>query len=134
MKRSSESGLKASRIGLTPTTYHREVAPAGPAAESAGACVWKIRGLGRARRMQRLLGVVDFTLVLGLALLAGGLAAVCPWPTAAAVVVTLVLARRRVTFALLLAAAGAVVLNAARAGRAVARFDRERAEVRAALA
>jgi competence protein ComEC len=77
--------------------------------------------------------VVDSTLFLGLALLAGGLASVCPWPTAAAVVATLVFARRRLGLALLLALAAAVGLNAVRAGRAVARFDRERAAVRDAL-
>jgi competence protein ComEC len=77
--------------------------------------------------------VVDPTLVLGLALLAGGLAAVCPWPTSAAVAATLVLARRRASAPVLVFGLCAVALNAVRAGRAVARFDRARTEVRDAL-
>jgi competence protein ComEC len=77
--------------------------------------------------------VLDPALFLGLALLAGGLACVSPAQTVLAVAATLLFARRRARGVLLAAAVGAVSYSFVRAGRAVAQFDRSRAEVREAI-
>jgi competence protein ComEC len=77
--------------------------------------------------------VVDGSILFGLALLAGGILSICPAPTAAAAVVSLLILRRRLTLASAAVAVLAMAVGGLRAGRAVARLDRERADVRAAL-
>jgi len=77
--------------------------------------------------------VVDIAILLGVALLSGGILTICPAPTAAAAVVSLLIMRQRVTGAGYVLTMGALAFGALRAGRAVAQLDRERAEVRMAL-
>jgi competence protein ComEC len=77
--------------------------------------------------------VVDGAILLGLALVAGGILSISPAPTAAAAVISLLVLRRRVTALGCVVAVGSLGVGALRAGRAVARLDRNRAEVRIAL-
>jgi competence protein ComEC len=77
--------------------------------------------------------MVDVALLLGVSLLAGGMVAISPVPTAVAAVVSLTLLRSRITWFGCALSIGALGMSAFRAGRAVADHDRERAEVRAAL-
>jgi competence protein ComEC len=77
--------------------------------------------------------VVDGSILLGLALLAGGILSICPVPTAVAAVVSLVILRRKLTLVAGVTALAAMAVGGLRAGRAVALLDRERADVRAAL-
>jgi competence protein ComEC len=77
--------------------------------------------------------VLDASLLLGLALLGGGLLSISPAPTAAAAVVTLLILRRRLTTGWCAVVVVALIVGALRAGAQVAAFDRERAAVRTAL-
>jgi competence protein ComEC len=77
--------------------------------------------------------VVDGSILLGLALLGGGILSICPAPTAVAAVVSLLILRRNLTIAVGGTALAAMALGGLRAGRAVARLERDRAEVRVAL-
>ena len=77
--------------------------------------------------------MVDGAVLLGLALVAGGILSVATLSTAAAAVVSLMVLRQRVTVAGCAVALGALALGALRAGRAVAQLDGDRAEVRIAL-
>ncbi|MET0595293.1 MAG: hypothetical protein ABW133_21515, partial [Polyangiaceae bacterium] len=77
--------------------------------------------------------MVDAAILLGFALLAGGILAICPAPTAVAAVVSLVLLRRRVTKLGCAFAVASLGIGALRAGHEVKKLDRERAAVRAAL-
>jgi competence protein ComEC len=77
--------------------------------------------------------VVDGSILLGLALLAGGILSICPVPTAVAAVVSLVILRRKLTLTAAATALAAMAAGGWRAGQAVALLDRERADVRAAL-
>jgi competence protein ComEC len=85
------------------------------------------------RDMRDMRGVVDSAILLGVALLSGGMLSICPAPTAAAAGVSLFVLRRRVTIVGCACAVAALAIGAVRAGRAVASLDRERAEVRIAL-
>jgi competence protein ComEC len=86
-----------------------------------------------ARVLQKAWRVVDRTILLGLSLLAGGILSISPAPTAFAATVTLLLLRRHLTVAACAVTVAAVALGGLRAGSAVARLERDRAQVRAAL-
>src|SRR5258708_26246473 len=76
---------------------------------------------------------VDSIVLIGLALLAGGLACACPWPTALAAAITLLLVRRHARRWAIALSVAALLVSALRARHEVREFDRERAEIRASL-
>ena len=77
--------------------------------------------------------MVDGSILLGLALLGGGILSICPAPTAVAAVVSLFVLRRNLTLAAGVTALAAMAAGGLRAGRAVAVLERDRAGVRVAL-
>jgi competence protein ComEC len=78
-------------------------------------------------------GVVDTCILIGLALEAGAVLPICPFPTAAAAIATLIVLRRSLSKASSALALAALLLGALRGGTAVANFDRERAQAREML-
>lgn len=78
--------------------------------------------------------MLDGSILVGIALLGGGLLSISPAPTATAAIVTLVVLRHRLTVVWCAAALAALTIGALRAGRQVAVLDGERATVRMALA
>ncbi len=78
--------------------------------------------------------MIDTCILVGLALQAGAILPISPLATAVAAIASLLLLRRSLTRGMHVLAATALVVGAARGGAAVARFDRDRALVRQALA